>query len=172
MKMVIRSATPDDAADTLKIYAPFITGTCATFETEVPSVEEFRDRIEGIARVYPYLVCEIDGKIVGYAYASRHRERAAYKYTADASIYIAPGYHRRGIGKALNTRLFEMLRERGIYTVLAGVTLPNAASIGLLKSLGFTEVGVYRNVGYKLGRWLDLMWLEKPLKAYDNPEKE
>ncbi|MCL2518338.1 MAG: N-acetyltransferase family protein [Oscillospiraceae bacterium] len=162
--MKIRNATPDDAEAILKIYTPYITGTNISFETEVPTIEEFAARIENITKSYPYLVCEIDNTIVGFAYAARHRERAAYKYSAESSIYIAPEYQSRGIGKELYTKLFELCRAQEIYTIYAGVTLPNEKSIGLHKSLGFIEVGVFHNVGYKFDRWLDVIWLEKPLK--------
>jgi Sortase and related acyltransferases len=164
--MNIKSATPDDAEAILNIYAPYITDTCVSFETEVPTITGFAERISNIIKTYPYLVCEIDGNIVGYAYAARHRERAAYKYSADVSIYIKPEYHHRGIGKALYIKLFELLREREIYTAFAAITLPNESSVGLHKTLGFTEIGVYHNVGYKFGKWLDLIWLEKPLLDY------
>ena len=163
MNMVIRVATPADAAAILGIYAPYVTGSCISFETDVPTVKEFTARVENNIKDYPYLVCETDGGIVGYAYASKHRERAAYKYSADVSVYIASAYQGQGIGKALYTRLFELLRERGIYTAFAGITLPNDKSVGLHKALGFSEVGVYHNVGYKFGKWLDVIWLEKPL---------
>ena len=167
----IRNAAAADAEVIRNIYAPYITDTCVTFETEVPAMEEFAARIESISRAYPYLVGVTDGKVVGYAYASRHRARAAYQYSADVSIYVAPGYHRRGIGRALYSKLFELLRERGIYTVYAGITLPNEESAGLHNAFGFRQVGVFRNVGYKFGRWLDVMWMEKPLREYDEPVK-
>lgn len=95
----------------------------------------------------------------------------AYKYSADVSVYIDHSYHRRGIGKALYVKLFDLLRRQGVYTAYAGVTIPNDASIGLHKSLGFRKVGVYHNVGYKQGKWHDVMWLEKALKEYGNPEE-
>ena len=164
--MNIKPAKPDDAEAILNIYAPYITDTCVSFETEVPTIAEFTERMNNIIKSYPYLVCEIGGDIVGYAYASRHRERAAYKYSADVSIYIKPEYQRKGIGKALYTKLFELLREREIYTVYAGITLPNDSSAALHKSLGFKEVGIYHNVGYKFGKWLDVLWLEKPISDY------
>ena len=170
MEFTIRRAAVSDAADILQIYAPFITDTCVTFDTEVPTVSEFAARIENIMKGYPYLVCEGDNKVIGYAYASKHRDRSAYKYSADVSVYIARGYQGRGIGGALYTRLFELLGERrGIYTAYAGITLPNEKSVGLHKAFGFSEIGVYHNVGYKLGRWLDVMWMEKPLRQYDTP---
>ena len=168
--MLIRNADLSDVPDILRIYMPFITDTCISFETEVPSIEEFRTRMGNVMKNYPYLVCEIDHKIVGYAYGSKHRERAAYKYSADMSIYVDPDYHRRGIGRALYTELAKLLVELGIYTAFAGITQPNDKSVGLHRALGFTEIGVYHNVGYKFDTWLDVMWMEKPLREYDKPE--
>jgi phosphinothricin acetyltransferase len=136
----------------------------------VPALSDFTKRIESIIKNYPYLVCEADGNIVGYAYVSRHRERAAYKYSADVSIYVASAYHRQGIGKALYTKLFDLLKGQHIYTLYAGIVLPNESSIGLHKSFGFNEVGTFHNVGYKQGKWHDVIWLEKPIKNYDKPE--
>lgn len=168
----IRQATTADAADILRIYAPYITDTCITFETEVPAVGEFAARIERLTENYPYLLYEIDNAAVGYAYASKHRERSAYRYSADVSVYIAPEYHGQGIGTALYTRLFELLSGRGIYTAFAGITLPNPKSIGLHKAFNFSEAGTFHNVGYKFGKWLDVMWMGKPLRAYDTPANE
>lgn len=169
--VTIRPATPADAEELLKIYSPFITDTAVSFETEIPSVEDFSERIKNIAKKYPYLVCEAGDKIVGYAYASPHRPRAAYRYSVDISVYIEPSYHRRGIGKALYTKLFELLRNQNIYTVYAGIALPNDASIGLHKSMGFAEIGIYHKVGYKNKKWHDVIWLEKALREYDVPER-
>ena len=167
--MRIRSAALADTADILQIYSPYITNTVITFETEVPSVEEFRARIEAIKSKYPYFVCEVDGKIRGYAYASRHGERSAYRYSVDVSIYVDLNYQHRGIGKALYLQLFETLKSYDFYTAYASITLPNEKSICLHKAFGFHEVGICHNVGYKSGRWLDVIWLEKPLKQYDTP---
>lgn len=171
MNIKIREATLIDAETILNIYAPYITDTCISFETETPTIREFTERMENFIKRYPYLVCEIDDKIVGYAYASKHRERAAYRYSADVSVYVEREYYRQGIGKALYTKLFDLLKEQGIYTVFAGITLPNKKSISLHKTFGFSEVGTYHNVGYKFGKWLDVMWLEKQLREYDKPER-
>ena len=169
MTMEIREAKPSDAELILKIYSHYVTDTCVSFETEVPSIEEFASRIENTIKSYPYLVCEIDEKIVGYAYGSKYREREAYRYSAEVSVYVVPEYHRRGIGRALYAKLFELLKEQGIYTAYAGITVPNYNSVGLHKAMGFREVGIYKNVGYKFGTWLSSLWVEKPLRAYDNP---
>ena len=169
--VAIRLAVLTDAMAILKIYAPFIANTSVSFETEVPTAVQFTEHVKSIIGKYPYLVYEADGKVVGYAYASRHRERAAYRFSADVSVYVDPGYHRRGIGKALYIKLFDLLKEKGIYTAYAGITLPNEASISLHKSFGFSEVGIYHNVGYKHGQWHNVIWLEKPLKEYNNSEE-
>ena len=164
--MIIRNAIPDDASDVLRIYAPYITNTCITFETEVPTLAEFTGRMETYIKSYPYLVCETDNKVVGYAYASKHRERAAYKYSVDVSVYVDSEYHGQGVGRALYSKLFELLTEQGLFTAYAGITLPNDKSVGLHRAFGFRDVGVYHNVGYKLGKWLDVLWMEKPLRDY------
>ena len=162
--LFIREATICDAEAILNIYKDYITDSCITFETEVPSLEEFSSRIEKIIEGYPYVVCEVEGKVTGFAYASKHRERAAYKYSADVSVYVSALYQGRGIGKALYTKLFELLKNRDICMIYAGITLPNDKSISLHKSFGFEEVGIYHNVGYKFGEWLDVVWMEKAIK--------
>ncbi|MBN1892447.1 MAG: N-acetyltransferase [Clostridiales bacterium] len=169
MNTIIRPVKQTDAADILAIYAPYVTDTVISFETKVPTIEEFSKRIETIQNDYPYLVCEVDGKVVGYAYASKHRERAAYRYSVEVSVYVALDYHHKGIGKALYKRLFAALDACNYYSAYAGITLPNDKSIGLHKSFGFVEVGIYHNIGYKDGKWLDVIWLEKPLKDYGIP---
>jgi len=160
----VRKATITDAKAMLNIYAPYVTGTCISFETHVPTLEAFSARIEKGIKDYPYVVCEVGQDIVGFAYASRHRERAAYNFSADVSVYVSPAYHNRGIGKALYGELFALLKSQAIYMLFAGIALPNDASVGLHRSFGFKEVGVYHNVGYKFDKWLDVMWMEKSIK--------
>lgn len=167
--MTIRSVNINDASNILAIYAPYITDTFITFETEVPTLEEFTKRIEDIKKEYPYIVCEMDGKVVGYAYASKHRERSAYKYSVEVSVYIAPDYQHKGIGKELYRSLFELLKGYNYYNAYAVIALPNEKSVGLHKAFGFSEVGIYHNVGYKNGRWLNVLCMEKQLKEYGNP---
>ncbi|MDD4124858.1 MAG: GNAT family N-acetyltransferase [Eubacteriales bacterium] len=169
-EFVIRFASLSDAEGILAVYAPFITDTCISFETEIPSVESFRERMRGIMTAYPYLVCEKSGVIVGYAYASKYSERAAYRYSADVSIYIAPEYHRKGIGKQLYTTLLEILKERGFYTVFACIAGKNKKSEDFHYSFGFVKVGEFHNAGFKHGRWHNIIWMEKPLREYTNPE--
>lgn len=171
MNMLIRDVREADAARILAIYAPYVIDTDISFETEPPAPEAFAERIRGIQSAYPYLVCLVDGELAGYAYASKHHERAAYRYSVDVSIYVAPNFHRRGVGRALYLELFDRLKERGFYTAFAGITQPNEKSVGLHASLGFTEVGVFHRAGYKHGRWLDVLWMEKPLRdSYDKLE--
>ena len=170
--MLIRPITLADTTDILEIYSPYIKNTVITFETEIPTIEEFTARIESIKNNYPYLVCEMNGKVVGYAYASKHGERSAYKYSIDVSIYVDMNYQHNGIGKALYSHLFESLKSYDFYTAYACITLPNEKSINLHKAFGFHEVGTFHNVGYKMEKWLDVIWLEKQLKEYDTPTSE
>jgi phosphinothricin acetyltransferase len=163
---ILREATEVDAAAIAAIYAPYCDSTPISFEIVGPSADEFRSRIGKILPHYPWLVCETDGEIVGYAYASRHRERAAYRWGVDVAIYLSQAYHRRGIGRALYCSLFSMLALQGYYTAYAGITLPNTASVGLHQAVGFSPVGVYHGVGYKMGKWHDVIWLEKVIQPY------
>ncbi len=169
MECAIRSAVMDDAAQLLAIYSPYVTDTCVSFEETPPSPDAFARRLKECLDHYAWLVCEVRGEIVGYAYAGAYRARAAYRYAASTSVYIKNGYHRQGIGRSLYEALFERLKALGIYTLVAGVALPNPGSVGLHKAMGFTEVGVYRSVGYKFGRWQDTLALQKALRDYDTP---
>lgn len=162
----IRFAVPEDAAAILKIYRKYIENTRVTFEIEVPTVEAFRERMERITAWFPWIVCEIDGTIAGYAYASKHGERAAYRWSADLSVYIDENYHRYGMGTALYTALLEMLRAQGYFTVYAGVSTPNPKSEAFHSAFGFRNLGEFKNAGYKLGEWCGVSWYELVLKEY------
>lgn len=140
------------------IYAPVVEETVISFETEVPSVAEMRDRIAGVSPTWPWLVADDAGRVVGYAYASRHRERGAYRWAVDVSAYVAPDARGAGIGRTLYQALIRILRLQGFYRAYAGIALPNDASVGLHRSVGFELVGIYRRVGFKLGRWNDVAW--------------
>lgn len=152
-----------DAAACAAIYAPYVTDGVVSLEEIPPSEREFTARIERISSNYPWLVAEVDDRIVGYAYASQHRERVAYRWAADVTVYIDPRHHRRGIGRALYRTLFELIADQGIYVACAGITLPNAASVGLHEDLGFTPVGVYRGIAWKAGAWWDVGWWQLQL---------
>jgi len=163
----IRMADEHDAGEVLSVYAPFVANTVITFEYEVPDIVTFRKRMKNIQEEYPYLVCTKDGKIVGYAYASRHKERAAYQWNAELSVYVAEEYHGIGIGKALYASVIEILRAQNVQNVYGCVTTPNIKSEALHRCFGFQLVGVYHGTGYKFGRWLDVAWFEKHTGAHE-----
>ena len=162
----IRIATEADSASILEIYAPFIMDTIITFEYEVPTLAEFAKRMTNIHKKYPWLLCEINGNIVGYAYASKFNERAAYDWSVDFSIYINPKYHGKNIGKSLYFSLSQLIKLQGYYNAYAGVTLPNIKSEGLHQSFGFKPIGVYQNVGYKFGNWYDVKLFGLKINEY------
>lgn len=161
--MKIRAATAADAPAILSIYAPIVRDTIISFETEVPSVEEIADRIDTTVKTYPYLLAEVNGAVAGYAYASQHRARSAYKWSADVTVYVASQARRGGVARALYGRLLPMLAEREFHAAFAGIALPNPASVGLHEAMGFSPVGVYREVGFKFGRWCDVGWWQRLL---------
>lgn len=163
----IRLARQEDVPAMLDIYRPYIESTPFTFETKMPSVCEFEERLRKVLEFTPWLVFETvengHSKLAGYAYASRHRDREAYRWTVEVSVYVDSKFHRRGIGRALYVKLFGMLREQGFRMALAGVTLPNPSSVHLHESMGFRPCGRYTSVGFKLGGWHDVGWWELSL---------
>jgi phosphinothricin acetyltransferase len=160
----IRFAEELDAAAIQAIYAPYCESSAVSFETKAPSLEEIVQRIHKISGQFPWIVGERDRRVIGYAYGSRHSERAAYQWSVDATVYVSPSAQRTGLGRALYTSLFRILALQGYYKAYAGITLPNSASVGLHEAMGFKPVGVYRGVGYKLGRWHDVGWWELSLR--------
>ena len=171
-RFTIRMATLADAAAVAEVYRPYVEGTVISFEAEAPGAQEMAARIGAVLEVLPWLVCEEAGRVVGYAYASRHRDRAAYRFCVDAGVYVDGVRHRAGIGRALYTALFVLLRRQGFHAVHAGVTLPNAASVGLHEAMGFQPVGVYRKVGWKMGAWRDVGWWQLELRERGGPPAE
>jgi phosphinothricin acetyltransferase len=169
--MLIRHADPAaDAAACAAIYEPYVAASVISLEATPPGRDEFRQRIEKVSASYPWLIAEDDGQPAGFAYASLHRERAAYRW---ACVYIDQAYHRRGIGRTLYETLFGLLRRQGLQVVCAGVTLPNSASVALHESFGFELVGIYRRIGWKAGSWHDVGWWELELVApTDGPPPE
>ncbi len=165
--MVIRIAAIHDAEQILDIYAPYVQNTNISFETIIPSKEEMESRIKGVLVNNPWLVIEEESCILGYAYASKHRERAAYKWSVDISIYIRQDCRGKGIGKALYTALISILKLQGYYNVYAGICLPNEASIGVHEYFGFKKIAHYNNVGYKFGQWHDVGWWELQLRQHE-----
>ena len=160
----IRVVTREDAAGIAEIYRPYVVSTPISFEIEPPDEIEIQKRIDGILPAYPWLVLEQAGRVVGYAYASRHSARAAYQWSVDMSVYVHSDFQRRGIGRGLYVSLVRILRAQGFFNAYAGVTLPNPGSVGLHESIGFQAIGVYRNVGYKMGAWHDVGWWELALQ--------
>jgi L-amino acid N-acyltransferase YncA len=154
----IRAATLDDAAAIAAIYAPYVRDTVISFETVPPDEAQMAERIQKILPGLPWLVHEAGGRVTGYAYAGPHRERAAYRWSVDAGIYLDGGAHRQGIGTALYATLLAALRLQGYHRVYGGITLPNAASVGLHEAQGFRPIGIYPEVGYKFGAWRDVGW--------------
>lgn len=156
----IRMATEFDSASILEIYAPFISDSIITFEGKLPTDAEFRKRITDVIKKYPWLVYEVNGKIIGYAYASQYNNRCAYDWSVDYSIYINPDFHRKGIATALYNTLTQLLKLQGYYNAYVGIALPNTKSESFHQAFGFKPIGVYHNVGYKLNGWHDVMGLE------------
>lgn len=163
-ELLIRDADPArDAAACAAIYAPHIEGSAVSFEESAPNADEMAARIERSRAGHAWLVAERDGEVVGYAYATAFNERPAYRWSAGVSVYIAADARGQGVGRALYEALFERLRERGFRMACAGVTLPNEASVGLHEHLGFEQVGVNREIGWKNGSWHDVGWFQLEL---------
>jgi len=163
MSATIRLASASDANQISAIYRHFVLNTPISFESEPPDVAETSRRIEAILTNYPWLVCEADGFIAGYAYASQHRARFHYQWSVDVTVYVHESFRRRRVAYALYTSLFSILPLQGFVMAHAGITLPNEGSIALHEAVGFLPIGIYRNVGYKLGRWHDVGWWQKSL---------
>jgi phosphinothricin acetyltransferase len=166
----IRSATPADAAALLCIYAPLVEFTAISFELAPPTVEDFAARIEKAIANWAWLVAELNGQCVGYAYASLHRERPAYRWSVETSAYVATSARRQGLGALLYRQLFAALASRGYCNAFAGIALPNAASVALHQAVGFAPIGVFRAVGRKFGAWHDVAWYQKQL--LEQPHRE
>lgn len=159
---MIRDADPRrDAAACAAIYRPYVSDSVASFEERPPTAEEMSSRI---GSAHAWLIAEEGGNALGYAYASPHNPRAAYRWAADVAAYIAAERHRSGLGRALYTELFDRLHAMGMWTLIAGITQPNEASKGLHRAMGFVSVDTYRRIGWKAGAWLDVEWLQLDLR--------
>lgn len=163
----IREARESDAGQVAAIYRPWVERTSVSFELDPPSAEEMARRISTLGSYAPWLVCEGAEGIEGYAYASRHRDRAAYQWSMDSAVYVRGDARRRGVGRALYTSLFALLRLQGFVAVHGGITMPNANSEGLHRAMGFRLIGVYPSVGFKQGAWHDVSWWQ--LRLGDSP---
>lgn len=167
-----RFATVEDAGKILEIYKPYVENTTITFEYDVPALEEFKNRIKNILTDYPYIVCEYENKILGYAYAHKVWMRAAYQWDAELSVYIDKRYMGNGLGKKLYKILIEILKLQNVVNVYGCVTYPNEKSDRLHESFGFKRVGIFENAGYKFGKWIGVTWFHKAISEYKkNPEK-
>ena len=162
--MTIRPAVQEDAPAVVGIYTPYVEHTAISFEAVAPTPDEMAARIEKCRSGWQWLVAEMDGAVVGYAYGSLHRERAAYRWSVEVSAYVDRGHHRKGIGRALYSALLPDLAERGFCNAFAGVTLPNDPSVKLHTSMGFEPIGTFRSIGWKFGRWHDVAWFQRWLR--------
>lgn len=170
--MTIRIASTTDARQMLRIYIPFIRNNAVSFETEVPFVEEFERRINDYMQLYPWIVCEQGNKIIGYAYASQYRDRKAYRWSCECSVYVDEKFRRRGIAEKLYKALFEILKRQGVVNVYAVITHPNPASMRFHEKMGFRKFAIYKNAGYKLGKWHDVHWYcRRIVTAAKNPKE-
>jgi L-amino acid N-acyltransferase YncA len=172
MTVSIRLATDADADAIAAIYAPFCLSTPISFEETAPSPVEIAGRIRKNTEQYPWLVLVDIDTVAGYAYSSQHRQRPAYRWSVDVSVYVDPRYQRRGVGRALYVALLELLRQLGYYKAYAGITLPNPASVGLHEAVGFEPVGIYHGVGYKQGAWHDVGWYHLALQPERHEPEE
>jgi L-amino acid N-acyltransferase YncA len=164
MNTGIRLARPADAPAIQAIYAPVVISTPTSFELTPPTVEEMRQRLEKKLLTHPWVVYEAEAQVIGSAYASAYRARTAYQWSVEVSVHLHERWRGQGIGRALYTSLFALLRLQGFCNVYAGITLPNPASVALLERMGMCSVGVYRQVGYKLGAWHDVGWWQGTLQ--------
>lgn len=166
----LRPVSPGDARGILDVYAPFIENTTVTFEIEVPTQSQFAQRIEHVSSGYPWIVCLSGDRIVGYAYAARHAERAAYGFSANLSVYVDPEFSRRGLGRMLCREILDLSRKMGVCHMFSAVTVPNEPSFALHKALGFEQCGWFSRAGRKFGAWRDLAWFE--LELSDTPPEK
>jgi phosphinothricin acetyltransferase len=169
----LRAAAPDDAADIAAIYAPYVTASATSFETEPPDARAMADRIAAGGDLYPWIVAvDESGGVAGYAYASAFRPRAAYRYAVETSVYLSQDRIGVGLGKRLYASLIATLEAQGFAQAIGAITLPNTASVRLHRRLGFVEAGVYRQVGYKLGAWHDVGLWQRGLAAPADPPQD
>ena len=167
---VLRIASVNDAHSVLDIYGPYIQNTSFTFETEVPPIEAFKERIRYYLQNWPWLVCEVGGIIAGYAYGTKHRERTAYQWCVESSVYVHDDFHRAGVATALYSALIEILKLQGFRNLYAVINLPNERSVLFHERIGFEYFATYKNVGYKLGKWKNVGWWQLQLNDYiDEP---
>jgi phosphinothricin acetyltransferase len=169
---IVRDAVQNDAAACAAIYAPYVRDTVITFETEPPSDAEMAARIAAATRSHAWLVLEEGGRVIGYAYASPFKSRAAYRWSCEVSVYLEMGLRRSGAGRALYEVLLDRLSQRGFRIAVAGMTLPNDASVGLHEAMGFEPAGINRRIGWKNDGWHDVAWVQRDLASGADPPAE
>lgn len=176
--MYIRAASPADGAELLAIYAPYVKNTAITFDYDVPLLDEFVLRMEAILKKYPYIVAVSDGEIVGYAYADTFKDRAAYDWSVETTVYVKSGHKRAGVGRALYTALEERLRAHGILNMYACIAIPDSEDEYLPRDsqlfhrqMGFQTVGEFHKCGFKFGRWYNMIWMEKLIGTHTSEQK-
>jgi phosphinothricin acetyltransferase len=168
----VRDAGPEDGGACAAIYAPYVTDTVTTFETDPPTAADMAARIVAAQRSHAWLVLEDDGHVVGYAYGGLYKPRPAYRWACEVSVYLEQGRRRTGGGRVLYEALFARLAERGFRTAVASMTLPNDASEGLHRALGFESTGIYRGIGWKHDAWWDVALCQRSLGTGDDPPAE
>lgn len=168
----IRMATLSDAEAILAIYNPYIMETAITFEYDPVTLDEFKERMRKVQAQFPWLVCEQEDAVVGYAYCSLFKERAAFAWDCESTVYLKETAYHQGIATALYTKLFELVKEQGYYNIYALITNLNESSVALHRKFGFNEVGIYRNTGFKMGQWWDLLVMEKRLRSSEEIPKK
>jgi L-amino acid N-acyltransferase YncA len=161
--VIIRPASEADAARCAEIYRPFVTDGWVSFEIDPPDADEMGRRIASCSETHGWLVAEYGNQVAGYAYGSPHRTRQAYATSCDVAVYVDPAFARQGIGRALYAALLPGLKNRDFHAAFAGIALPNPGSIGLHEAMGFTPIGIYREVGWKMDGWRDVGWWQRLL---------
>jgi L-amino acid N-acyltransferase YncA len=169
MSISIRPVKISDADFCLGLYSKYVVGSAVSFELEVPSQEEFSNRIDTISKRFPYLIAEENEHRVGYAYASAYRDRLAYQWNVEVSIYVEEQNKKSGVATALYTQLFSELESIHICKAFAVIALPNDASVGFHNKMGFEKFATYKNVGFKLNQWHDVLWMEKTIQSPETP---
>lgn len=170
---LIRLTTAEDAAAIAAIYAPYVTDTPISFEEVAPGAEEMAQRMAGDGRgLHPWLAAEADGRVIGFASSSAFRARPAYRWTVETGVYLAPEAQGRGLGRALMEHMLDLLTRQGFTSVVAGITLPNAASVALHEKLGFSPCATYRETGFKLGEWRTVQVFARDLAPRLIPPRE
>ena len=167
--MLLQLIKEEDISEVLEIYAPYVQNTPITFECDIPSLENFSDRVHHYTEQYPWIVAKDHGKILGYAYASTYRSREAYQWCCELSVYLRPQAQGMDLGRTLYSALMDLLTLQGYYTVYGVITLPNEASLALHNQLGFSMDGIQENCGFKLGSWHNTAIMSKTLRDFEPP---